>query len=282
MNPVTIREGAGPVILAQPHGGTFVPDNILDTLNETGRGLADTDWHIARLYDGLLDDTTMVDATIVAATMVAANFHRYVIDANRDPSGVSLYPGQNTTGLCPTTDFDGNPIYKSGAEPGRDEIEARRREFHAPYHAALQAQIDRVRGIHGIAILYDCHSIRSDIPYLFDGLLPVFNIGTNGGKACAPALEKIVADICQSAPDYDAIVNGRFKGGWTTRHYGDPQNGVHAIQMELAQRAYMIETPPWNYRDDLAANVRPHLADILKKLNEAAEATAQKFESDHV
>jgi N-formylglutamate deformylase len=272
MNPVTITEGAGPIILAQPHGGTFVPEDILDTLNETGRGLADTDWHITRLYDGLIE----------GATIVAANFHRYVIDANRDPSGVSLYPGQNTTGLCPTTDFDSNPIYRDGAEPDADAIEARRQKFHAPYHAALRAEIDRVRGIHGIAILYDCHSIRSDIPFLFDGLLPVFNIGTNDGRTCAPGLEKAVVDICQKAAGYDTVVNGRFKGGWTTRHYGDPVNGVHAIQMELAQRVYMDETPPWSYRDNLAAKVRLPLAEILKKLNEATEAMTQNFESHNV
>ncbi len=272
MTPVSVNEGFGPVILGQPHGGTFVPVDILDRLNETGRGLADTDWHITRLYEGLHD----------GATVVAANFHRYVIDANRDPSGVSLYPGQNTTGLCPTSDFDGNPIYRAGGEPGPDEIEARRQKFHAPYHTALHAQIDRVREKHGIAILYDCHSIRSDIPYLFDGLLPVFNIGTNDGKTCAPDLEEIVVDVCQNAGGFDAIVNGRFKGGWTTRHYGDPRNGIHAIQMELAQRAYMIEAPPWNYCDDLAQIVRPHLAGILHNLNEAAHLLGQEFETHHV
>ncbi len=272
MMPVTVIEGTGPVILGQPHGGTYVPENILDTLNETGRGLADTDWHITRLYDGLLD----------GVTVVAANFHRYVIDANRDPSGVSLYPGQNTTGLCPTSDFDGNPIYRDGMDPDAGEIECRRQAFHAPYHAALGNQINRARKKHGIAILYDCHSIRSNIPYLFDGLLPVFNIGTNDGRTCAPELEKLVVEICKNARGFDAVINGRFKGGWTTRHYGAPENGVHAIQMELAQRVYMDEEPPWNYRDDLAANVRPPLAEILKKLNEAASAMAQIFESNNV
>lgn len=265
MKPVDIFEGASPIILGQPHGGTFIPDDIRNSLNDTGKAIADTDWHITQLYDGLLE----------GATIVAANFHRYVIDANRDPTGQSLYPGQNTTGLCPFTDFDGLEIYRDGAEPDIDEIEARRKTYHEPYHAALAAQIVRVRQLHGIAILYDCHSIRSDIPYLFEGQLPVFNIGTNDGATCAPELEKIVADTCQAADGFDAVVNGRFRGGWTTRHYGKPETGVHAIQMELAQRTYMDEVAPWNYREDLADQLRPHLAKLLQGLNDYAGEMAQ-------
>ena len=159
MTPVEITRGDGPVVLGLPHTGTHVPDAIWADLNERGRGLDDTDWHIERLYDGLLP----------GATTVRATFHRYVIDANRDPSGASLYPGQNTTGLVPLTDFDGHDIWHR--KPDTDEIEERRLSYHAPYHAALAAEIDRVKAIHGVAILYDCHSIRSEIPFLFDGTL---------------------------------------------------------------------------------------------------------------
>jgi len=264
MNPVEITVGDSPVILGQPHGGTHVPDAILARLNARGQALADTDWHITRLYDGLL----------AGASVVRATFHRYLIDANRDPGGESLYPGQNTTGLCPTTDFDGQPIWQPGEEPDQGEIAERRAAFHAPYHAALAEQIERVRARHGIAILYDCHSIRSDIPFLFEGRLPVFNIGTDNGRTCDAAIERAAEEVCANAEGYDHVSNGRFRGGWTTRHYGRPERGVHAIQMELAQRAYMRERAPWAYQPDQADRLRPHLARILQSLDRLARSGA--------
>ncbi|MGX9352563.1 N-formylglutamate deformylase [Shimia sp. W99] len=259
MNVYDVSNGDGPIVLGQPHGGTFVPPDIADRLNDTGKTLADTDWHISRLFEGLLPD----------ATVVRSNVHRYVIDANRDPEGASLYPGQNTTTLVPLTDFDGRPIWSAGKEPTEDEIAARRTSYHTPYHDALRAALDRVRAKHGVAILFDCHSIRSNIPFLFEGELPVFNTGTNLGVTCAPEIEVVVADVAQ-ASGMDAVLNGRFKGGWTTRHYGKPRAGIHAIQMEIAQRAYMDEVAPWTYRPDRAAQLRPHLKAILHKLSEIA------------
>lgn len=256
-----IRQGTSPVILAFPHTGTDVPPAIWERLNENGRILADTDWHIDRLYDGLLDDVTTVRAT----------FHRYVIDANRDPAGSSLYPGQNTTGLVPETDFDGRAIWKDGEGPTGEDIAARRRDFHAPYHAALAAEIERVKAIHGIAVLYDCHSIRSHIPFLFEGKLPDFNVGTDMGRTCAPAIEAAVTEIAGHAADYSSVLNGRFKGGWTTRHYGKPETGVHAIQMELAQSTHLVtETPPFDYDTVKADRLRAHLQTILKRIEQIA------------
>jgi formiminoglutamase len=168
--------------------------------------------------------------------MVRANFHRYVIDPNRDPSGESLYPGQNTTGLCPLINFDNAPIYLAGKTPDSDEIERRRLTYHAAYHAALDAEIARVKAIHGIAILYDCHSIRSQAPFLFKGQLPDFNIGTNSGVSCAVDIENTVADICAQMTAYNYVKNGRFKGGWTTRHYGRPETGQHNASLWEATR----------------------------------------------
>ncbi|KZZ28709.1 N-formylglutamate deformylase, partial [Sulfitobacter sp. HI0082] len=177
----------------------------------------------------------------------------------------SLYPGQNTTGLVPLTDFDGQDIWTT--PPDEAEVEARRQAFHAPYHAVLEAELARVRDLHGVAILYDCHSIRSLIPFLFDGPLPDFNIGTNLGTTCAPEIEAAVAVIGAAAPGYTSVTNGRFKGGWTTRHYGRPGEGIHAIQMELAQSTYLdTEAPPWPYDPDKAARLRVHLTDILTTL----------------
>lgn len=254
MTPVEVTQGDSPVILGLPHTGTFLPDEIFARLTPRGQVLADTDWHIHQLYDGLLDGVTTVRAT----------FHRYVIDANRGPDDASLYPGQNTTGLVPVTDFDGEPIWVT--EPTADDIAARKAEFHAPYHAALAAEIDRVRARHGVAILYDCHSIRSHIPFLFDGTLPDFNIGTNNGATCDPRIEAAVFDAC-AATGRTHVLNGRFKGGWTTRHYGQPELGVHAIQMELAQSTHLAsETAPFAYDTAKADALRVTLKDILTRV----------------
>lgn len=263
MDPVTVTRGDSCLVLAMPHTGTWLPESALELLNKNGRVLADTDWHIDQLYAGLIPE----------ATMVRANFHRYLIDANRDPSGQSLYPGQNTTGLCPETDFDGLPLYDEGRAPGHQEIEARTRAFHLQYHAALASELDRVRRLHGVAVLYDCHSIRSEIPFLFEGRLPDLNIGTNGGVTCAPAMETATVDICAAAQGYTHTLNGRFKGGWTTRHYGRPDQGVHAIQMELAQSAYLqSESVPFAYDSVKASQLRPHLTAILETLVSLAKA----------
>jgi N-formylglutamate deformylase len=267
MEPVTVAPGTSPLVLAMPHTGTWLPAEIWSKLNDRGRRLADTDWHIDRLYEGLVLD----------ATVVKANFHRYVIDANRDPAGASLYPGQNTTGLCPTTDFDGRPLYEDGQEPDEIEVEHRRSLFHAPYHAALAAELARVRSEHGVAVLYDCHSIRSLIPFLFDGTLPDFNIGTNDGVTCAPQFQQAVTTIAGAAPFYSNVVNGRFKGGWTTRHYGRPETGVQAIQMELAQSTHLeSEAAPFAYDEAKAARLRPILQSILETLVVTARALSAK------
>lgn len=266
MMPVEVVEGDSPVILGLPHTGTWVPEDVRAGLNETGLALADTDWHIHDLYAGLLPGVTAVRAT----------FHRYVIDANRGPDDASLYPGQNTTGLCPVTDFDGRPIHREGRVPDAVEIAARRAAWHAPYHAALAAQIARVRARHGVVVLYDCHSIRSHIPFLFEGRLPDFNIGTNGGATCDPKIESAVVEICAGAEGYTSVLNGRFKGGWTTRHYGRPTEGVHAIQMELAQSTHLAtEAAPFAYDAAKAARLRPVLKEILVRLGTLAGTLAR-------
>lgn len=256
MNLIEVTKGDSPLVLGMPHTGTFVPADCLARLNERGRAFADTDWHIEKLYAGLAPSATTVRSLV----------HRYVIDANRGPSDESLYPGQNTTGLCPVTDFDGNPIYLPGQEPDATEIARRRALYHAPYHAALQAELDRVKAIHGFALLYDCHSIRSQIPFLFDGTLPDFNIGTNNGTTCAPGIEAALHDLCRAAPGYTSVLNGRFKGGWTTRHYGRPSEGIHAIQMELAQSTHIVEHAPWDMVPDRTDRLRAHLKTILETL----------------
>lgn len=261
MQAFEVKQGSSPVIIGLPHTGTNVPDDIWARLNDNGRVLADTDWHIHKLYDGLLENATTVRAT----------FHRYCIDANRDPEGVSLYPGQNTTSLIPTTDFDGLAIWKEGEEPNSDDIQARLSRFHKPYHDAFAAEIERVKNIHGIAIVYDCHSIRSHIPFLFEGTLPDFNIGTDMGKTCDAEIEAIAVDVTSKASGYSSILNGRFKGGWTTRYYGQPQNRVHAIQMELAQKTHLAsESLPFAYDEAKAERLRIHLKTLLQRIEDVA------------
>jgi formiminoglutamase len=259
MKPFELVSGEGPVILAQPHSGTFVPDDLMARLNERGRALADTDWHVDRLYAGLLP----------GATAIRANFHRYVVDANRDPSGRSLYPGMNTTELVPTVDFEGEPIWTE--EPDDAEIAERREAWHQPYHEAIAAEIERIKARHGIAVLYDCHSIRGTLPFLFEGRLPDFNIGDNDGRSCDPKITAAARDVCAGAEGFTHVVDGRFKGGWTTRHYGRPENGVHAIQMELVQDNYLeSEAPPFRYSEAKAERVRAHLSRVLKEIERLA------------
>lgn len=244
-----------PLILAMPHGGTALPTG---GFRSDWLARRDTDWHIADLY-----------AELANATIVATDISRSVIDVNRDPSGVSLYPGQATTALCPTTTFDGDPLY-GDAPPHADEIARRRTLYFDPYHAALAGEIARLRKRHDHVVVYDCHSIRSRIPRLFEGNLPELNIGTNNGATCAPALRDAVAEVTASS-GRSYIVDGRFRGGWTTRHYGRPDAGVHAIQMETAIRAYLREpvddvTPatwPPAFDPAYAVSLRETLSPIL-------------------
>jgi N-formylglutamate deformylase len=227
---LTVRRGTAPLLLCMPHTGTQVPPAIEAALVSPWLARKDTDWWIERLYDFAED---------LDVSLVRTGISRSVIDCNRDPSGASLYPGQATTELCPTTTFDGEPLYRE-APPDEAQLAARRAEFFDPYHRAVAAELQRLRGLHTAVVLYDCHAIRSRIPRLFEGLLPNFNIGTFNGASCAAALTAQVEQLCD-AWDFSRITNGRFKGGFTTRHYGQPQQGVHALQMELACRGYLRE-----------------------------------------
>lgn len=244
-----------PLILAMPHGGTLLP---LGSYRSGWWARRDTDWYISDVYAGLAN-----------ATVVATDISRSVIDVNRDPSGTSLYPGQVTTELCPTTSFDGDPLYDKEA-PDEAEIADRRVTYFEPYHASLSAEIARLRDQHLQVIVFDCHSIRSRIPRLFDDELPELNIGTNGGTSCAHELRDSVAAIAgKSGRSY--VVDGRFRGGWTTRRLGRPDEGVHAIQLEIAMRAYLREPSgyvteanwPPRYDPAFAAPLRETLADML-------------------
>ncbi len=261
MSLFKLIEGQSPLILSFPHSGTHIPADIALHLNETGQTMADTDWHVPRLYDF---------AQSMDVTWVEAQYSRYVVDLNRDPAGASLYPGQATTALCPAESFDGAPLWQMGQVPDEREVARRKDLYFTPYHRGLAAQIERTKDTHSFAVLYDCHSIRGAIPRLFDGDLPVLNLGTYEGRSCAPELQDVVgAAMAQGAQAN--VVNGRFKGGWITRNYGRPDENVHAIQMEIAQHAYMDETPPWQWREDRAQGLQKTLKDVLNSILKWAE-----------
>ncbi len=256
MTTVIVEEHDSPLILSLPHSGTALPDGLRRRLTELGRTLPDTDWHIDRLY---------AFAENLPATSVTATFSRYVIDPNRDPEGSSLYPGRATTDLVPTTTFAGDPLYLDGEAPDAAEIAQRRHTFFDAYHRALAEQIERVKAKHGLALLYDCHSIRSFVPRLFPGELPALNLGTNDGRSCASALQEALEAAMAESP-YSHVTNGRFKGGWITRRYGNPAENVHAVQMELAQSAYMHEDPPYAFDHDKAQALQPTLLGLLETM----------------
>ncbi|MBX3484687.1 N-formylglutamate deformylase [Phenylobacterium sp.] len=267
MDWLEVHRGDAPLIVSFPHTGTELPTAVAARLISPWLARKDADWWIERLYDF---------APGLGATTVRTAISRTVIDVNRDPSGASLYPGQATTGLCPTTTFDGEPLYRAG-EPDAAEIARRRAAYFEPYHAALAGEVERLRAIHPKVVLYEAHAIRSAIPRLFEGELPNFNVGTNSGASCDPALTAAVEAACDASP-FGRVTDGRFKGGWTTRHYGRPGDGVHAIQMELACRGYMDEpeglaTPltwPTPYEDARAAPMRAALTNVLQACLEFA------------
>lgn len=254
-----LRQGNSRLLVSMPHVGTHVPAWLTPRLTPAALQLADTDWHLPLLYDFL----ETLDATILIAT-----HSRYVLDLNRPPDDANLYPGMNTTGICPVDSFLEQPLYLDGAQPDEGEIAARIAHYWQPYHQTLGDELQRIRALHGEARLWEAHSINSHVPRFFDGELAHFNIGTANGQACSPALAEQVRQIAASGP-YLCVVDGRFKGGYITRHYGQPQQGVQALQMEIAFRTYLDETRPQHFDDTIAAPVRPLLQRMLQVMRDA-------------
>ena len=250
--PYRYRRGSSALIISMPHVGTFVPHAIGKTLADVAARRDDTDWHLPRLYN-FLDE---LDATVIAAT-----HSRYVVDLNRPPDGTNLYPGRDTPRLCPIDTFHSEPLYRAGAEP---DAKPRLQGVWNPYHRRLAAEIARVRAEHGVALLWDAHSIVSEAPRLFEGRLKDFNLGTADGKSCDPALASALLVALSRHQPFSSVLNGRFKGGFITRHYGNPAGGVHAVQMEMAEAIYMDEATPYTFRNDRAAAIRPILAEQLR------------------
>lgn len=248
MDIFTLEPGHAPLLVSLPHDGSHIPEALAARMTPGARGAPDTDWFVSRLYAFARD---------LGASILRPFHSRYVVDLNRPPDDVSLYPGQNTTGLCPTVRFTGEPVYLPGQAPDAAEISARVERYWRPYHEALGAELARLRARFGHAVLWDGHSIRGELPFLFEGRLPELNLGTASGASCAPAMQARLAAVLERQRDYSHVINGRFKGGHITRHYGDPDSGIDAIQLELAQHTYM---------DEDAVSYLPERAERLERL----------------
>jgi len=255
--PFDVRAGASPLVIAAPHVGTHIPPDIAARMNETGLSVGETDFHVHRLYDFARD---------MGATTLFATHSRYVVDLNRDPEGQNLYPGRFETGLCPLSDFDRNPIYPPGHEPCAADIIDRREAYWTPYHTRLRLALEATKERHGYALLIDAHSIRAEIPSLFDGRLPDLNFGTNDGQTMAPRLIALLDDWRAGLTAFSHVRDGRFKGGYTTRHYGRPDDNVHALQIEIVQDTYLDTSNPHLYDPAKAAPLSDTLHGLVERL----------------
>jgi N-formylglutamate deformylase len=254
----TFYSGNSPILISMPHVGTAIPSDIACNMTQHALQMPDVDWHLALLYDM---------AKSLGASMLCAEYMRYVIDLNRSPDDISLYPGQDTTGLCPVDTFDKQPIYLEGKQPNETEIQNRIEQYWRPYHHKLKAELKRILSIHGIAILWDAHSIASHVPRFFTGKLPDLNFGSADLQSCDESLQTAIASTMQkssNARNYSHIFNGRFKGGYITRHYGMPTVNIHALQLEMSQCIYMQEQPPYQYDPALALGLKFLLGELLE------------------
>lgn len=261
METFRFQPGETPVLLSIPHVGTTLPPDIAATMTDAAQAVPDTDWHLDRLYHF---------APALGIGFLKATCSRYVIDLNRDPAGSVLYPGASNTELCPLTTFDNQPVYKPGQEPDAAEIERRIGAYWRPYHEQLRSELQALKERYGVAVLFDAHSIRSHVPRFFDGQLTDFNLGTADGATASTALVGRLMNVLKATERYSAVLNGRFKGGFITRHYGNPDDNIHTVQLELSQRTYMDEDAPFRFRDDLSRQVRPSLERLMSVIVEWA------------
>jgi N-formylglutamate deformylase len=257
--------GSTPLLVSMPHVGTHIPEALARRMAPESLALPDTDWHVDRLYDFL---------GALGAGVLVATHSRYVIDLNRPPDGQALYPGASNTELCPITRFDNTPIYRAGEAPGAREIADRLDRYWRPYHERLGNELASLKARFGTALLFDAHSIRSEVPRFFEGRLPDINLGTGGGSAASPDLAARLIEAAAEADGYSSVLNGRFKGGYITRQYGHPAEGVQAVQLELSQITYMDEDPPFAFREDRASRIRPHLGAIVTTMLDWARKRA--------
>jgi N-formylglutamate deformylase len=253
----TLHSGYTPLVISLPHVGTVIPEALRSRLLPRALALEDTDWFLERLYGF---------AKALGASLLVPQHSRYVIDLNRPSENTPMYASQNNTELCPTRFFTGEALYREGQAPSDAEVQQRVASYWQPYHDALRAELTRVQRLHGHAVLFDGHSIKSELPWLFEGTLPHMNLGTAAGASCASSLTTKMSAVLAASTQYSHVVNGRFKGGHITRHYGSPQQGVHAVQLEMCWRAYMDEAPPYQWHAVRAAEVTPLLRQLVQTM----------------
>ncbi len=251
----TLHQGHKPLLVSVPHVGTLIPADQQHRYVDRALAAEDTDWFLDRLYAFAIDQ---------GASLIVPVNSRYLIDLNRNSDNQPMYPGRNNTELCPTRFFTGDALYRDGAAPDAAEVQRRIATYWQPYHDALQSELDRLHAAHGHAVLFDAHSIKSELPWLFEGTLPHMNLGCVNGSSCASALRDALSAVFAAQQAYSHVTDGRFKGGHITRHFGQPQRGVHAVQLEMCWRAYMDETPPWRWSDERAAQVTPLLRALVQ------------------
>ncbi len=249
-----VEKGSSPLLINCPHVGVFVPEKIMAHLSDAAALLPDTDWKIDELY---------LFARVLGAGLMTATHSRYVVDLNRPPDDGVLYESGGS-GLVPLQTFEGKSVYQPGQAPSASEIANRVDRYWAPYHALLRTELGRLRRIFGWAILLDAHSIVGRLPLLFEGQLPDLNLGTNDGASVPADLESGAFEILTRSA-YPAVLNQRFKGGFITRHYGQPETGIYALQLEMSQRVYMSGTPS-KFDAKLAAAVQPLLRKLVELL----------------
>ncbi len=262
----SLKQGSVPLLVSMPHIGTDIPVELCARYVPRALQMEDTDWHLARLYDFLGE---------LGASVLMPTTSRYVIDLNRPPDDAPMYPGASNTELCPTRFFTGEPLYLGGQEPDAVERARRREMYWQPYHAALASELERLKDQHGYALLWDAHSIRTEITWLFDGRLPDLSIGTASGASADEALTAAVVQACAAYPQFSTALNGRFKGGYITRHYGQPDQHIHAIQLEMCQSLYMQEVAPFAFDAERATLVQPLLKNMVAS---ALKACARRYE----
>lgn len=250
-----LKQGTTPLLISMPHVGTHIPQQERSRYQPRALDCEDTDWHLEQLYAFALD---------MGAGMIVPHYSRYLIDLNRPPDDAPMYPGASNTELCPTRFFSGEAIYLPGREPDATEKQRRRETYWQPYHQALQAELQRLRDLHGFAVLFDAHSIRSVLPWLFGGKLPDLNLGTVEGRSCDAAITARLATLFAAQSDFTQVVNGRFKGGYITRQYGRPDQGIHAVQLEMSLCAYMQEAAPYVWDAERAGKVQPLLKEMVQ------------------
>lgn len=262
----TLVQGHAALLVSMPHIGTEIPPDLHCQYLPRAWDVEDTDWHLQRLYDFLPG---------LGASVLTPRFSRYVIDLNRPPDDTPMYPGASNTELCPTRFFTGEALYQEARVPDAAECRRRKAMYWQPYHAALEGELRRLRELHGYVLLWDAHSIRSEIPWLFEGRLPDLNIGTASGSSADASITAALVQACSVYPHVSTAVNGRFKGGYITRHYGRPANGFHAVQLEMCQSLYMHEVAPFSYDQEKSSRIQPLL---MKMVADALSACASSYE----